>query len=126
MGTFAAMLVRPSQFCFSPSELQHAALSPCKCLHVTGGSALASDTIHRELQQLRAAGKPVIASMGDVAASGGYYIATAADAIVAQPGTITGSIGVIFGKFVVDKVRRLACWFMTENGGQNESKMSRK
>jgi protease-4 len=63
-----------------------------------GGSAVASDTIWREVVRTRAAGKPVVVSMGDVAASGGYYIAMAADVIVAQPGTITGSIGVIMGK----------------------------
>ena len=49
-----------------------------------GGSAVASDTIWREVVRTRAAGKPVIVSMGDVAASGGYYISMAADAIVAQ------------------------------------------
>lgn len=58
-----------------------------------GGSALASDVIHRELLLLKNK-KPVIVSMGDVAASGGYYIAMAADTIIAQPNTITGSIGV--------------------------------
>lgn len=58
-----------------------------------GGSALASDVIWREVVMAKKA-KPVIASMGDVAASGGYYIACAADTIVASPNTITGSIGV--------------------------------
>ena len=58
-----------------------------------GGSALASDVIWREVNLLKQE-KPVIVSMGDVAASGGYYIATAADSIFAQPNTITGSIGV--------------------------------
>lgn len=58
-----------------------------------GGSALASDVIWREVILAKKA-KPVIVSMGDVAASGGYYIACAADTIVAQPTTITGSIGV--------------------------------
>lgn len=58
-----------------------------------GGSALASDIIWREII-LTKAKKPVVASMGDVAASGGYYIACAADKIYAQPNTITGSIGV--------------------------------
>ncbi|WP_131736183.1 signal peptide peptidase SppA [Actinomadura roseirufa] len=66
-----------------------------------GGSAVASDAIWREVVLARRAGKPVIVSMGDVAASGGYYVAMAADAIVAQPGTITGSIGVVVGKAVV-------------------------
>ncbi|MBI5481746.1 MAG: signal peptide peptidase SppA [Deltaproteobacteria bacterium] len=59
-----------------------------------GGSAVASDVVWREVGRARKAGKPVIASMGSVAGSGGYYIAMAADKIVAQPGTITGSIGV--------------------------------
>ncbi|MEB3290520.1 MAG: signal peptide peptidase SppA [Leptolyngbya sp.] len=59
-----------------------------------GGSALASEVILREVQLIQAEGIPVVVSMGDVAASGGYWIAASADAIVAQPGTITGSIGV--------------------------------
>ena len=63
-----------------------------------GGSALASEVIWRELYLAHKV-KPVIASMGDVAASGGYYIVTAADTIVASPNTITGSIGV-FGLLV--------------------------
>ena len=58
-----------------------------------GGSALASDVIWREMVLAKEA-KPVVVSMGDVAASGGYYIACAADTILAQPNTITGSIGV--------------------------------
>lgn len=65
-----------------------------------GGSYVASDVIWREVGQLRRAGKPVVASMGDVAASGGYFVAMGADAIVAQPGTVTGSIGVFSGKVV--------------------------
>jgi protease-4 len=63
-----------------------------------GGSYTASDTIWREVVRIRDSGKPVVVSMGDVAASGGYFIAMAADEIVAQPGTLTGSIGVIVGK----------------------------
>jgi protease IV len=62
-----------------------------------GGSGSASDVIHHEVM-LAAKEKPVVASMGDVAASGGYYIAAPADTILAGPGTITGSIGV-FGTF---------------------------
>ena len=68
-----------------------------------GGSAIASDTIWREVVRTRAAGKPVVVSMSDVAASGGYYISVAADVIVAQPGTLTGSIGVIMGKPVLEE-----------------------
>jgi protease-4 len=66
-----------------------------------GGSYTASDVIWREVVRLRAAGKPVVVSMGDVAASGGYFIAAPADVIVVQPGTITGSIGVFMGKPVL-------------------------
>ena len=66
-----------------------------------GGSAIASDVIWREVMLTRAA-KPVIASMSDVAASGGYYIAMPAHQIVAEPATLTGSIGVVMVKFVID------------------------
>jgi protease-4 len=66
-----------------------------------GGSAIASDVIWREIMLTRDV-KPVIASMSDVAASGGYYIAMPAHAIVAQPATLTGSIGVVMVKFVID------------------------
>jgi protease IV len=66
-----------------------------------GGSYVASDTIWREVVRARNAGKPVVVSMGDVAASGGYFISMAADAIIAQPGTVTGSIGVLSGKPVL-------------------------
>jgi len=65
-----------------------------------GGSALASDLILREVIRL-AERKPVVVSMSDVAASGGYYIASKASGIVAEPATITGSIGVVGGKFVL-------------------------
>jgi protease IV len=65
-----------------------------------GGSVTASETIWREVKKARQHGKPVVASMGAVAASGGYYVSMGADAIVANPGTITGSIGVITGKLV--------------------------
>jgi protease-4 len=63
-----------------------------------GGSALASDLIWREAERAK---KPVVASLSDIAASGGYYIAAAADRIVAAPGTLTGSIGVVGGKVAV-------------------------
>lgn len=65
-----------------------------------GGSYVASDTVWREVERARAEGKPVVASMGNLAASGGYFVAMGADKIVAQPTTITGSIGVLGGKFV--------------------------
>lgn len=61
-----------------------------------GGSSLASDNILHEIDLLKKAGKPVVVSMGDYAASGGYYISCNADSIFAQPNTLTGSIGVFF------------------------------
>jgi protease IV len=66
-----------------------------------GGSAVASESIWREVVFARERGKPVIVSMGDVAGSGGYYVAAAADKIVAEPATLTGSIGVLAGKLVI-------------------------
>ena len=66
----------------------------------SGGSAVASDVIWREVCRLSESGKPVVVSMGDVAASGGYYIACPAAVIVALPSTLTGSIGVLGGKLV--------------------------
>lgn len=66
-----------------------------------GGSATASETIWREVARAREAGKPVIVSMGNVAGSGGYYIAAPADKIVADPATLTGSIGVVGGKVLL-------------------------
>ena len=65
-----------------------------------GGSYVASDAIWREVLNAKQAGKPVIVSMGNVAGSGGYFVAMGADKIVAEPGTITGSIGVLGGKLV--------------------------
>jgi protease-4 len=65
-----------------------------------GGSAVASQVMWRETLRAKEKGKPVVASMSDVAGSGGYFIAMGADKIVAQPGTITGSIGVVGGKLV--------------------------
>lgn len=66
-----------------------------------GGSAVASDTIWREVHRVRESGRPVVALMGNVAASGGYYAAMGADEIVAAPSTLTGSIGVLAGKLVM-------------------------
>jgi protease-4 len=66
-----------------------------------GGAYPAADAIWRAVGTARTAGKPVVVTMGDVAASGGYYGAMAADKIVAQPGTITGSIGVFAGKLAL-------------------------
>jgi protease-4 len=63
-----------------------------------GGSAMASDVIAREIERTRAV-KPVVCSLGDTAASGGYFIASACDRIFAEPSTLTGSIGIFTGKF---------------------------
>jgi len=74
-----------------------------------GGSGIASDVMWRELELIKDSGKPLIVSMGDLAASGGYYIACNADSVFAEPNTITGSIGVYgmipsFEKMLEDKV----------------------
>ncbi|MFP2896936.1 signal peptide peptidase SppA [Corallococcus sp. 4LFB] len=85
-----------------------------------GGSYSASDTIRREVQRAREAGKPVIVSMGTYAASGGYFVAMAGDKIVAQPGTLTGSIGVYNGKFVTSELwAKLGVNFDTIAFGKN-------
>lgn len=68
-----------------------------------GGSVTASDQILAAVKKAQAAGKPVVVSMGGVAASGGYYISLSANRIVAEPGTITGSIGVLTGKVSIDR-----------------------
>lgn len=90
-----------------------------------GGSYTASDAIWREVGKARAAGKPVIVSMSDVAASGGYFAAMAADRIVAQPGTITGSIGVFAGKFVLaDLWKKLGITWDSVQQGENAAMWS--
>lgn len=72
-----------------------------------GGSMLASDVIWREVSRCRQeSGKPVVVSMSDVAASGGYYVSCSADTILAMPATITGSIGVVSGKFAYPELQR--------------------
>ena len=72
-------------------------------LHVDspGGSYVASDAIRRAVLAVRETGRPVVASMGRLAASGGYFVSMPADRIVALPGTLTGSIGVLAGKLVI-------------------------
>ena len=70
-----------------------------------GGSVTGSETVWREVNRVRGQGKPVVASMGAVAASGGYYVSMAADVIVANAGTITGSIGVVTGKLVARELK---------------------
>lgn len=85
-----------------------------------GGSYVASDTIRRELARAKAEGVPVVVSMGNLAASGGYFIAASGAKIVAQPTTITGSIGVVGGKFVLDGFwRKLGVGHAAVKAGQN-------
>jgi protease-4 len=66
-----------------------------------GGSYIASDAIRDAVRRVKQSGRPVVASMGSVAASGGYFVSMAADEIVALPSTLTGSIGVLGGKVVI-------------------------
>lgn len=94
-----------------------------------GGSPEASETIRRALVHAQKMGKPVVVSMGDVAASGGYWIAMNGDSIIADGGTLTGSIGVVSGKFVLSGLMQklgvtigtlkttenAGMWSMTEN-----------
>src|SRR6266481_1470023 len=90
-----------------------------------GGSYVASDTIWREVVRARQAGKPVIVSMGNLAGSGGYFVAMAADKIVAQPGTITASIGVLGGKLVTSALwDQLGISFDEVHRGQNATMFS--
>lgn len=87
-----------------------------------GGSALASDLIWREIERSK---KPVVASLSDIAASGGYYIAVAADTIVAAPGTLTGSIGVVGGKVAVgDALEKLGVHTDVVSKGKNSGWLS--
>jgi protease IV len=90
-----------------------------------GGSAVASETIWREVERARLRGKPVIVSMANVAGSGGYYIAAPADKIVAQPATLTGSIGVLAGKFVIaDLLQKLGVTAEAVQRGANAAMFS--
>jgi protease-4 len=90
-GTSTARLVRKARLDDGIKALVLRIDSP-------GGSVMAAEEIYREIKALRAAGKPVVVSMGDLAASGGYYISAPANEIFASPATITGSIG-IFAAF---------------------------
>ena len=70
-----------------------------------GGSPLASEQLWQAVREARKR-KPVVVSMGDAAASGGYYVASAADAIIAEPATQTGSIGIFFTRFALGGLYR--------------------
>jgi protease-4 len=84
-----------------------------------GGQAAASQEIYREVMRVRSAGKPVIVSIGDMAASGGYYVASAADKIVSEPGAMTGSIGVISTiPQLTDLLEKLGIEYVIIKGGE--------
>jgi protease-4 len=90
-----------------------------------GGSAVASESIWREVVRARERGKPVIVSMGDTAGSGGYYVAAPADKIVAQPATLTGSIGVLAGKLVIGQLlNKIGVTIDTAERGANSGMFS--
>ncbi len=99
---------------FAGSDTLGAAMEQCRLdstiaavvlrVNSPGGSAFASDVLAREIKKVRAAGKPIVVSMGDLAASGGYYIAAPADVIYAEPSTTTGSIGVFGYKVDAQKL----------------------
>jgi protease IV len=89
-----------------------------------GGSALASDLMWREITRIKAK-KPVVASMGDIAASGGYYISMGCTKIFAEPGTLTGSIGVVSGKLAMkDMFGKIGITTDTISRGKNSGWMS--
>jgi len=90
-----------------------------------GGSAFASDEIWRAVSEFQRSGKPVVVSMGGVAASGGYYVSANADAIYASSSTITGSIGVIGGKFSMEGLYdKLGIEYELYNRGRNAAMFS--
>ena len=91
-----------------------------------GGSASASENIWYAVEQLKASGKPVVVSMGDYAASGGYYIAAGADRIYAEPTTITGSIGVFLTFPILEELmnEKIGVNFDTVNTARNATAFS--
>jgi len=90
-----------------------------------GGSATASEIILDATRRVQATGKPLVVSMGDVAGSGGYYVACRADAIFADATTITGSIGVVGGKFATNGVwQKLGISFSTRSRGRQAAILS--
>ena len=90
-----------------------------------GGSAVASETIWHAVERAHRSRKPIVVSMGAIAGSGGYYIAAPADKIVAEPATLTGSIGVLAGKLVLGGLwDKLGVSWDTVNEGANVSMFS--
>jgi protease-4 len=85
-----------------------------------GGFALASDMIWREVNRLRESDKPLVVSVGDLAASGGYYLACPGDSIIANPGAVVGSIGIFGGKLALDSLyHKLGLDFAVLKRGEN-------
>ncbi len=90
-----------------------------------GGSAMASEVLWEATEEWNATGKPLVVSMGGVAASGGYYVSSAAKRIFAEAGTITGSIGVVGMKFVVaDAMEKMGITTSATQRGKNAGAMS--
>lgn len=90
-----------------------------------GGSAVGSEMVWRAVREAQGRGKPVVVSMGDVAGSGGYYVAMGADAIVAEPATITGSIGVVYAKLEISRLLdRIGVRFDFARSSENSDALS--
>jgi protease-4 len=90
-----------------------------------GGSAVGSELVWRAVREAQGRGKPVVVSMGDVAGSGGYYVAMGADAIVAEPATVTGSIGVVYAKLEVSRLlERIGVHFDFARSSENSDALS--
>ncbi|MFG0252936.1 MAG: S49 family peptidase, partial [Phycisphaerales bacterium JB038] len=90
------------------AEADHRVKAVVLRVNSPGGTVAASETIYLELRRFRErTGKPIVVQMGEVAASGGYYIALAGDRLIAQPSTITGSIGVLIQLVTVSGTMRL-------------------
>ena len=88
-----------------------------------GGVVGPTQELHQALMRVRAAGKPVVASLGSVAASGGYYTAVAADRILANPGTLTGSIGVIMQMANVESLfKKVGVDYVVVKAGRSEER----
>jgi ClpP class serine protease len=93
-------------------------------LTLAGGAALPSDLMWRQIGEL-AKEKPVVVTMGDVAASGGYYMSMAAPLVLAHPLTITGSIGVVNGKFNLEELyKKVRCCSLSTGAHRNELTLS--
>ncbi len=94
-------------------------------LNSPGGTIAATQEVYNEILRLREKGKIVIASMGDIAASGAYYIACAADYVIANPGTLTGSIGVIiYGMDVSELFKKIGISYNVIKSGRNKDILS--